>query len=402
MYYASIGLIALMIHIVINYNVLIRPIRSVTLPAHRTYRNFLFSVMAYYITDVLWELLVALLLIKTAFIETTIYFAIMALSVFLWTKYVIDYINVKKKFLTVLKYAGWFFLLFQIIVLIANFFCRIAFWFDEDGTYYTGKARTLNMIFQLIIFIATTIYMTIFTIQSHDKIKKRYKTIALFGLVMTVFVFFQELYPLMPFYSIGYMIGTCLIHTFVFEDEKESRQQELEMLLKVEEIQERELGSARHMAFTDPLTGVKNKTAYIEDVGGIEKRIEDNILRDFAIIVFDLNGLKQINDTKGHDEGDEFIKSASQIICQHFRHSSIYRIGGDEFVAFLMNEDYKNRKKLLENFNRQIEKNQSDGSVVIASGLADFTPEKFSSFLRLFELADRRMYERKKELKIRF
>ena len=58
---------------------------------------------------------------------------------------------------------------------------------------------------------------------------------------------------------------------------------------------------------------------------------------------------------------------------------------GDEFVAFLMNEDYKNRKKLLENFNRQIEKNQSDGSVVIASGLAD-----------------RRMYERKKELKIRF
>ena len=59
--------------------------------------------------------------------------------------------------------------------------------------------------------------------------------------------------------------------------------------------------------------------------------------------------------------------------------------GDDEFVVFLMNEDYKNRKKLLENFNRQIEKNQSDGSVVIASGLAD-----------------RRMYELKKELKIRF
>lgn len=399
MYYSSIGILALMIHVIINFNVLITPGRSLTVPAHRTYRNFLFSVMTFYITDVLWGILYSMKLLDIAFAETALYFIIMTLSVFLWTQYVTDYLNVKKKFITVLKFSGFFFFICQTFVLIFNFFYPIAFWFSIDGSYHTGKARRLIMLFQLLIFMVTTVYMFYFTLQSQDKIKKRYCSICLFGFVMTVFVILQELYPLMPFYSIGYMVGTCLIHTFVLEDEKAARQAELEMLLKVEEIQEQELGSARHMAFTDPLTGVKNKNAYIEDVGGIEKRIEDGILKDFGIIVFDVNGLKNINDTKGHDEGDKFIKKASKLICRQFRHSPIYRIGGDEFVAFLMRDDYKNHEKLLEEFNRQIEKNQAEGSVVIASGFADFQPEKFATFLRLFEHADKMMYERKKVLK---
>ena len=399
MYYASIGVIAMMIHVIINYNVLIKPSRSLSIPAHRTYRNFLFSVMAYYITDVMWEVLSSLMMLRAIFVETTIYFVIMAVSVLLWTQFVIDYLNVKKHFIKILDFAGWFFLIFQIAILTINFFYPIAFWFGSDGTYYTGKARALNMAFQLLLFIATTIYMTFFTLQSHDNQRIRYCAIGLFGFIMTIFVALQEFYPLMPYYSIGYMLGTCIIHTFVLEDEKETRRKELELLLQVEEIQEKELGSVRHMAFTDPLTGVKNKNAYIEDVGGIEQRIEDGILKDFGIIVFDVNGLKNINDTKGHDEGDKFIKKASKLICRQFRHSPIYRIGGDEFVAFLMKDDYKNHKKLLEEFNRQIEKNQAEGSVVIASGFADFQPEKFASFLRLFEHADKMMYERKKALK---
>lgn len=197
----------------------------------------------------------------------------------------------------------------------------------------------------------------------------------------------------------GYLLGICLIHTFVLEGEKEDRREELENLLQVEKIREAELGSARLMAYTDPLTGVKSKTAYQEDIIGIEKRIEDGILKDFAVAVFDVNGLKLVNDTKGHDEGDKLIKEACQVICQTFKHSPIYRIGGDEFVAFIMGEDFKQKSELVKNFDSQMEKNMAENKAVVSCGLTEYETGADKSYLTIFSRADMKMYERKKQLK---
>lgn len=399
MYYSSIGILALLIHVIVNYYVLKPPVTTDILPAHHSYQRFLFSVIGYYVTDVLWELLNALGLMNLLFVETTVYYAIMALTVLLWIEYVIAYINEKNLFTTLLRYTGFVFFFLQIAVLIINFFSRIAFWFDKDGTYHTETARHLSLFAQLVVFLATSIYMLIIMFKTTGSTRQRHRTIGLFGLNMSVFIILAALYPLMPFYAIGYVVGTCLLHTFVLEDEKKARHAELEKLLQVEEIQEAELGSARQMAYTDPLTGVKNKNAYFEDVDGIERRIEDGRISDFGIIVFDVNNLKTVNDTKGHEEGDKYIKAASKLICHVFKHSPIYRIGGDEFVAFLMGEDYKNRNILIASFNQKIEKNKQEGKVVISSGLEEFNPEKDDNFMKIFSRADSRMYERKKELK---
>lgn len=399
MYYSIIGILALLIHVIVNYYVLKPPVTSDILPAHHYYRRFLFSVIGYYVTDVLWELLNALGLMKMLFVETTIYYAIMAITVFLWIEYVIAYIKEKSFFTILLKYIGFIFFVFQIAVLIFNFFFDIAFWFGDDGTYYTGTARHICLFIQLIVFLTTAIYMLIIMFKSTGNTRQRHRTIGFFGLNMSIFIVLATLYPLMPFYAIGYVVGTCLLHTFVLEDEKKARHAELEKLLQVEEIQEAELGSARQMAYTDPLTGVKNKNAYFEDVDGIERRIEDGNLSDFGIIVFDVNNLKIVNDTKGHEEGDKYIKTASKLICHEFKHSPIYRIGGDEFVAFLMGEDFKNRNILIASFNQKVEKNKQDGKVVISCGLDEFNPEKDDSYMRIFTRADSKMYERKKELK---
>ena len=96
----------------------------------------------------------------------------------------------------------------------------------------------------------------------------------------------------MPFYAMGLMLGLCLLHTFVVEDEKEERRKQLEALIKMQQIHEQELGAARYMAYTDPLTGVKNKAAYIEEVGNIEKSIAEETITELGIVFFDLNGLK--------------------------------------------------------------------------------------------------------------
>ena len=82
-------------------------------------------------------------------------------------------------------------------------------------------------------------------------------------------------------------------------------------------------------------------------------------------------------------------------------HSSIYRIGGDEFVALLRCEDYKYKDKLIEQFNNQVEKNLKEGKVVVSCGYAEFNPQTDKKYQNIFERADKNMYERKKELKSR-
>ena len=400
-YYSSIGSLALLIHFIINYDVLKKSSLSSTIPAHRAYKHFLQGVMWYYITDVIWEPLYALKLKHLVFIETEIYFVVMVLSVAFWMQYVITYLNDKDRFSIIMKCIGLTFLFSQLVVLALNFFRPIAFWFDKDVIYHTGLGRELNLIFQTLMFLIISIRMLFVTIKAKGNIKHRHRAIGLFGLLMAIFVILQIFYPFMPFYSMGYLLGTCLLHTFVLEDEKESNLKELEKLLYVEKLQEAEIGSARQMAFSDPLTGVKNKRAYMEDTESIEHRIENGHLKDFGIVVFDENGLKNINDTKGHDEGDLYIKSACSIICKQFKHSPVYRIGGDEFVAFLDGEDYANREQLVEEFNRTVEKNQVEGAVVIACGFAEFIPKQDKNYLKMFERADKQMYEKKCNLKKR-
>ncbi|MBQ3670878.1 MAG: GGDEF domain-containing protein [Treponema sp.] len=397
--YASISIIALLVHIIINYDVLRHPQIEQTSEAHSSYKLFLICVLIFYLFDISWGFVHNLRNPLLSSIWTELYFMAVAVAVVFWTRYVITYIREVNFFSVALKYAGIVFLGFEFIVLVMNLFFPIMFYFDENGTYHTGKARTATMFAQILLFLATSVHMLSVTVKTRGKIRHRHRTIGGFGIAMTIFVVLATLYPVLPFYSLGYLLGICLIHTFVLEDEKEARREELERLFQVEQIREQELGSARFMAYTDPLTGVKSKNSYQEDVIGIDRRIEDGILKDFAIVVFDVNGLKLVNDTRGHEEGDRLIKSACTIICHTFKHSPIYRIGGDEFVAFLMGEDFRNRAELLETFDSCMEKNSSCGDVVIACGCTEFNKVRDNCFCTMFSRADMKMYERKKQLK---
>ena len=235
--------------------------------------------------------------------------------------------------------------------------------------------------------------------QNDTQAKKRYLAIGIFSIMMIIFIVLQCFYPFFPFYAIGALFGTCFIHTFVVESEKDEIRQKLENLLQVEQIQEAEIGNARLLAYNDPLTGVKSKGCYLEDVICLDKRIEDKILKDFAIAVFDVNNLKKVNDTLGHEAGDKLLKEAANVICTSFAHSPVYRIGGDEFVVFLKNEDYDTRDEKIKAFNEKIEKNLLEDKVVISCGFDKFIPEKDKCYAELFSHADKNMYERKAFLK---
>ena len=91
-------------------------------------------------------------------------------------------------------------------------------------------------------------------------------------------------------------------------------------------------------------------------------------------------------------------REASRLISGLYKHSPVFRVGGDEFVVLLQNEDFEQREALLEELNRRVEENIRTGRAVVSAGMADYEPgdQQADAVLRR---ADQRMYERKKQLK---
>ena len=161
----------------------------------------------------------------------------------------------------------------------------------------------------------------------------------------------------------------------------------------------RELGNARTLAYTDPLTGVKSKHAFVEREMDLDRRIDGGGVKEFALVVCDINGTKTVNDTLGHLAGDEYIRSGCALICRGFKASPVFRIGGDEFAVILEGVDYRRRQELLSALDAQMERNIGTGGIVAALGMAAFDPAADNTFRSVFERADREMYTRKKALK---
>ena len=168
---------------------------------------------------------------------------------------------------------------------------------------------------------------------------------------------------------------------------------------KWEEKTAAERDSAREVAYKDPLTGVKSKHAYVEKESAVAKSIYDGTAEPFAVAVCDVNGLKHINDTLGHAAGDKYIRDASALVCTHFKHSPVYRTGGDEFVVIIEGADYDNRESVLAELNGIIEDNIGTDNVVISIGVSVYEPETDNTFHAVFQRADSLMYERKQQLK---
>lgn len=164
------------------------------------------------------------------------------------------------------------------------------------------------------------------------------------------------------------------------------------------------IGYINGLAYIDNMTGVKNKTAYAEAVARLEKHI-DNKQENFGVIVFDINDLKIVNDNYGHEAGDELIIGSCRVICRTFVHSPVYRIGGDEFVVILENEDFENIEKLMKELTDNVEKanknKETKFNISIAAGYVPYSSEIDNCYSDVFKRADEKMYINKSEIKKR-
>ena len=161
------------------------------------------------------------------------------------------------------------------------------------------------------------------------------------------------------------------------------------------------------LANKDALTGIRNKTAYDKEIKNLEYALSTGSLAEFGLAMIDLNFLKKINDTYGHEQGNFAIKKLCALVCTTFGHSPVFRIGGDEFVVILQGEDYSNTNLLVESFKQRLEDIAKDDTlepwekVSAAIGVASFDKEIDADVVNVFKRADKKMYECKEAMKAR-
>ena len=365
---------AIVIQLIINHDMLWRCSEHTVVPARREYRDYIFGMLVFCVTDMLWGFFNECPLALPLYADTVMFFLTMTLGFLLWTRYIVVYMNDKNTLRTAISIAGIAMFVCVVVMLAVNFFVPILFTVDGDGVYHAGVARYVTLVLQVILFMMVSVYTFVAKAKNELAAKRLRRTVVLSGAGMAALIVVQMYYPMMPLW-------------------------ELEETLRREQEQIRELGSAKKKIYTDPLTGVKSKQAYIEDEEKLNKKIRSGLVKELGVVVFDVNDLKSVNDNLGHDTGDIYIYTASMMISEFFENSPVYRIGGDEFAVILEGGDYGNREKLLAAFDHQSEENQRSGKVVVASGMAVFKKESDRKIRDIFERADRQMYLRKSELK---
>ena len=158
------------------------------------------------------------------------------------------------------------------------------------------------------------------------------------------------------------------------------------------------------LAFLDSLTGVRNKMAYDNYIAEFKSRIENGEVKSYGIAILDTNNLKEINDTYGHENGNAYLVNSCKLICQIFAHSPVFRIGGDEFLVILLDEDLYNHHDLLKQLKESMDltKNASFPwkQISIACGIGIATYAKATTIADTFNKADSDMYKNKRAIKI--
>ncbi len=155
----------------------------------------------------------------------------------------------------------------------------------------------------------------------------------------------------------------------------------------------------RELAVVDAMTGVGNKTAYLEKMRSLDEQISRG-MASFSVCVFDLNGLKEINDKYGHECGDIAICDAAEVLKTVFGKERLYRIGGDEFIAILDGMKQSDTDRCF----REVEDkillhNQTERPykvpLAIAKGAAVFQAGEDKGYRDVFRRADNDMYQKK-------
>lgn len=169
-------------------------------------------------------------------------------------------------------------------------------------------------------------------------------------------------------------------------------------VMDITEIRKVEEELSKH-ASTDMLTGILNRRMGLKI---IQELIDESktIYREFVLCFLDINGLKNVNDTYGHGEGDNYIRTFCNIIKREIQQNDMFfRMGGDEFILIFMNKTVSEVEtlweKLLQSFSRINELSSKPYAITASHGLFRFQSGMEFDLEQIIGHADKQMYKEK-------
>jgi diguanylate cyclase (GGDEF)-like protein len=160
-------------------------------------------------------------------------------------------------------------------------------------------------------------------------------------------------------------------------------------------IHARELGTMRDLAERDALTGLHNRRSFDEYLGAEVARFE-RYNRPFALLMLDIDHFKAINDTHGHDVGDQAIKRVAGLVVSSLRDVDIAaRYGGEEFAVILPETNLPRALEVAERIRQRVEATSTPQMrLTISAGVAA-APESSADGKDLVRKADAALYASK-------
>lgn len=321
------------------------------------------------------------------FFASVVFHSATVLTTLFWLKYVLTYLGALVSHPK--RYLGfaYFIIAFQAVLLIMNFFTPTVFFVGEDYCYHTAYLRPFAFANQYIIYFIVAMFAVHHFFNARGTAKKKFRNVIMFALAQLLSGVFQYLYPDGPFYSIGYFLGTIIIHVFIVSTDRD----ELRRL-----HYEKKMSKQIELSYTDSLTGLSNRRAFEAD---LLKYPEVPAESNFTYLSIDLNGLKNTNDNLGHDAGDEIISGAAECLRRSLgSYGKIYRIGGDEFAAIIFTEREKLRD-ILSDLERNSLKWQGKPAAELSLSVGAAAKAEFPDMTvtELIKIADKRMYNAKAE-----
>lgn len=261
-----------------------------------------------------------------------------------------------------------------------------------DGKISTANSQALRLLGyeNLDSFVGRTAFDFVF-LEERDRAKKEFGSVAVSGKLQ------NREYPMIR--KDGTSFWAELSASLIPEMEGKPA----ELLLTARDISKRKSmeENLRNLSVTDELTGLYNRRGFAF-AAEQELKHAHRTKKEMALLFFDMDRLKMINDTYGHDEGDEALKAAAAAFHSTFRESDIIgRWGGDEFVVLALDVPAGSvsalQRRLEENLTRR---NNAEGTRCILSfstGIARYDPENPMSLHELVKVADGLMYEGKQK-----
>lgn len=146
------------------------------------------------------------------------------------------------------------------------------------------------------------------------------------------------------------------------------------------------------LSLHDQLTGFYNRRFYAEELA----RLDTSRRWPLTLVMGDVNGLKIINDSFGHEAGDMLIRKTAEILKQCFRADDILcRYGGDEFIAILPNTDAKVAESIIRRVQQKIIENQPERGILSVSFGLDTKVSAEQPINEVLKCAEDNMYKKK-------